>query len=163
MFLNKVKFWKNKKGYFTAIILAILILTLLGVLSQQVINHNLENKTIEQLIITKHLTEERSNFEYNTKNVILNYLDYNIKETLDIDIIKPSLNNILKQFLQENNFPNNINSELLIEMGDCDINLCANYKYTILNQLKKTITYENKSIEIKIPDKYTVANTVVVG
>ncbi len=151
-----------QKGYFTAIILVILILTLLGILAQQTINYNLENETIDQLIITKHLTEERSLFEYNLKNTLQSFLDYKVKKTQDLNSIQSSIDIIFSEFLFANNFPNG-KGYLLLEVKPKDGNIYVYYKYTILNQLKKTITYENKSIEIKIPDNYTVANTVVVG
>lgn len=163
MFLNKDKVRTNKRGYFTAIILAILILTILGILAQQIANHKMENETVEQLIITKHITEERALFEYNTKNIIKSYLDPKIKETQDIENLKPVIDLILKQYLQENNFPSIFNSELGINVQDCDVNICVYYDYVVLNQLKKTTTYESKSIEIKIPDNYSIANIVVIG
>lgn len=159
MFLRKAN--NFQKGYFTAIILAILILTLLGILAQQVINHNIENETIEQLIITKHLTEERAMFEYNLKNSLQSYLDKSAKKVADNDV-ELITNKILENLLLDYNFSNDL-GVFGADTISCDLNLCAKYTYTILYPLKKTITYNTQSTEIKIPTNYTIANTVVIG
>lgn len=151
---------RNEKGIFSTVIIALLILILLGVLVQIIAAQKNQNETIESIITTKHLTSQRANFEYNIANVLKEQLEYDLNLTQNEDFIEPNIDKDLNTILQDYGITTKPNTELELTHDNSNNN-SVNYNYTIINEMKKTITYNNKTIVVKIPANYSIMGSVI--
>jgi len=152
----------KNKGFFAFIVCALLILITIEIIVIKIDYKNKETTLQKELIEIKDLTYMRSEFEYNIQNSIKNHLDNLSKITQEQPVLKESTDNLVKQILNDYSFVYNLNSGLLITIFSCGINNCIYYKYSILLPISKTITKENKTIELRLPINYSIENTVII-
>lgn len=150
------------KGFFSIVIIALLLILAISIIGS-IIKINIENnKTTKELIEIKDLVYFRTEFEYNLKNIIKTNLDNEILITQNQTILKTNTDLLVKQLLQEYNIPSALVSNLLVNVFECGLVNCAHYRYSILYPISKTISKADKEITLKIPIDYTIENTLVV-
>jgi hypothetical protein len=152
----------KSKGFFTTIIIALLILLTLELLLIQINYKNNIYHSEKELIEIKNLTYARSEFEYNLSNAIKNQLDNELLITQEQPILKTNTDNLVKQILLDYDILGTLSSGLLLNVFPCGELNCAYYRYSVLLPIMKEISLNNKTIDIGIPLDYSVDNTVVI-
>jgi len=147
----------KNKGFFATVIVALLITLALSILATKLNYKNSVNETIEDYITTLDLVYERTNFEYNLRNVLQINLNRELAKSLDKDIVKPIIDQSLKTFLEETIKDSNFTSILDITS---DINSEIEYMFSIHTSIEKEIIYKGKKIILKIPDQYIIKNKI---
>ncbi len=154
----------NSKGFITTTIITIILLFVLAIFSLNISKYLEENKLINEIITSKDLVYDRTNFEYNFYNNLKQYLDLKVKTNQNIEELKPNIDLYTNNILNDFNFPLILSTEtnLLVEIIPCGELDCIYYKYSIINKKSKTIIKNNKSISIEIPKNFSIENVVII-